>query len=209
MLIFVDANIVLFATPKTGSTAYHTALRPQADIAFVGRASLKHMPARKYHRHLAPYLREAHGLAPERVAVMRDPLDHARSWYRYRCRPAARDKAASAAGVGFSDFVEALIARDPPEFAKVGNQFNFLTDRDGNLLVDHLFAYERKGLFHDWLEARLDRRFTTKTKNASPPADTTLDPQVETRFRAARTREYALYDRLLAAGGHLETPVTA
>ena len=33
MLVFVDANLVLFEVPKTGSTAYHLALRGKADIS--------------------------------------------------------------------------------------------------------------------------------------------------------------------------------
>ena len=32
MLVFAAANLVLFAVPKTGSTAYHLALRGKADI---------------------------------------------------------------------------------------------------------------------------------------------------------------------------------
>ena len=105
MLVFVDANIVLFAVPKTGSTAYHMALRGKADISLANKAGLKHMTARKYDRDFGPYLAQAHGLTPERVAVMRDPLEQLRSWYRYRQDPKRKGAGNSAAGLSFDDFV--------------------------------------------------------------------------------------------------------
>jgi len=205
MLIFFDANLVLFATPKTGTTAYHSALHRKADIVLTGRSSLKHMPARKYTRHLAPYLQKAHQLTPESAAVIRDPLEHARSWYRYRQRPSTRGKPGSAAGLSFNDFVEGLIAPDPPDFARVGNQLSFVTGREGDILIDHLFAYEKPTVFLQFLHDRLGFAVKTKPKNVSPDAETPIDPNVEKRFRAARAEEFALHDRIVDAGGHLTT----
>jgi len=79
MLVFGDANLVLFAVPKTGSTAYHLALRGKADISLINKPFLKHMSMRKYEADFAPFLQKAYGLAPARVAVMRDPLEQLRS----------------------------------------------------------------------------------------------------------------------------------
>ena len=54
MLVFAAANLVLFAVPKTGSTAYHLSLRGKAHSGLAGRAAIKHMTARKYEQHFAP-----------------------------------------------------------------------------------------------------------------------------------------------------------
>lgn len=205
MLVFAAANLVLFAVPKTGSTAYHLALRGKADIVLAGRAAIKHMTARKYDRHFAPYLAQAHGLTPERVAVIRDPLEQIRSWYRYRQRPDAAGRPNSAAGLSFDDFVLAALEDAPPAYAKLGSQLAFVSDRHGAIRVEHLFAYERPVVFRQFLSDRLGFEVKTEQKNVSPPAPTPISAQVEAKLRAARAAEFALHDSILAAGGHLVT----
>lgn len=207
MLVFVDANIVLFAVPKTGSTAYHLALRGKADISLANKAGLKHMTARKFDRDFGPYLAQAHGLHPERVAVMRDPLEQLRSWYRYRQDPKRKGAGNSAAGMSFDDFVLAAIEDTPPPFARVGSQFAFVTDDAGDVRIDHLFAYEKQAVFRRFLEDRLGQKIETKEKNVSPSAATPISPEVEAQLRAARADDFALHAAILAADGHLVTPL--
>ena len=203
MLVFVDANLTLFAVPKTGSTAYHVSLRGGADIVLAHKGYLKHMTVRAYARHVAPWLDTAHGLRPERAAVVRDPLDHLRSWYRYRHRPERRGTPRSAADVDFDDFVLAAIADAPPPYADIGSQHAFLADADGAVRVEHLFAYERLDVFHRFMEERLNRDITVSRRNVSPAADTPVSPAVEARLRAARAADFDLHARIVAAGGHL------
>ena len=207
MLVFVDANLVLFAVPKTGSTAYHLALRGKADISLANKAGLKHMTARKYDRDFGPYLAQAHGLTPERVAVMRDPLEQLRSWYRYRQDPKRKGAGNSAAGLSFDEFVLAAISDKPPPFARVGSQFAFVTDDAGRVRIDHLFAYEKQAVFRQFLQERLGQKIETKERNVSPPAPTPISPEVEAQLRAARADDFALHEAIMAAGGHLVTPV--
>ncbi|CUH68295.1 hypothetical protein TG4357_03498 [Thalassovita gelatinovora] len=208
MLVFVDANLVLFAVPKTGSTAYHLALKGKAEISFSGKAAYKHMSLRKYERHFGPYLREAHGLTPERVAVMRHPIEQIRSWYRYRSRPTPKKEKGVLEGMRFDDFVAEVIAPRPPEFARIGSQLTFLASEDGAVRVDHLFAYERPLLLRQFLSARLGQDFETKQKNVSPQIDAPLSAEMEARLRDARAEDFALYDRIVAAGGYLHEPVS-
>ena len=82
MLVFFKPNRAFLSVPKTGSTAYALALRKRADIAFT--KGVKHMTVGKYHAKFAPFLKDTYGLTPERFAVIRDQIDHARSWYKYR-----------------------------------------------------------------------------------------------------------------------------
>lgn len=207
MLVFVDPNLVLFAVPKTGSTAYHLALRGRADISLANKAGLKHMTARKYDRDLGPYLAQAHGLTPERAAVIRDPLEQLRSWYRYRQDPKRKGAGNSAAGLSFDDFVLATIADKPPPFARVGSQFAFVTDDAGAVRIEHLFAYEKPTVFRAWLSQRLGHKIDTQEKNVSPPAPTPISAAVEAQLRAARADDFALHDAIMDAGGHLVTAV--
>ncbi|MGH1426153.1 MAG: hypothetical protein ACRBBU_15605 [Pseudooceanicola sp.] len=207
MLVFTRANFTLFAVPKTGSTAYHLALRNQAQIVLAQDTSLKHMTLRKYDRHFAPYLKDAHGFTPDRVAVMRNPIEQVRSWYRYRMRPKVAGGPNDLSGLSFDEFVADVIAPNPPEHAKIGSQFTFLTSPDGDVRVTHLFAYERPDLFDDFLQSRLNKTIEPKRKNVSPDVDAPLSPAMEKAFIDARPEEWALYEAMMIAGGMLETPI--
>lgn len=201
MLVMSDANLVFLAVPKTGTTAVEMALRPKSDMALMkGR---KHLNAQRYRRKVAPFLKDTFGMTPETVAVMRAPTEQIRSWYRYRSRPTRKGEPRSTEGVSFDDFVRAVISDDPPVYAGIGSQFSFLTNGKGQLVVDHLFAYEAQSAFLDFLSARFGEQITLKQKNVSPPADAPLSADVKAALRAARADEFALYDRLMAAGGYL------
>ena len=201
MLVLGSANLVFLAVPKTGTTAIEMALRPKADMALMkGR---KHLNAQRYRRKVAPFLKDAFGLQPEVVAVMREPTEQIRSWYRYRTRPDRQGEARSTQGLSFDDFVRAVIADDPPPYAGIGSQFAFLTNGKRQLLVDHLFAYENQPAFRAFLNERLGEQISFKQKNVSPQMPAPISEPVAAALRTARKAEYDLYDRLIAAGGYL------
>lgn len=207
MLVFVDANLVLFAVPKTGSTAYHLALRGKADISLANKAWLKHMTVRKFARDFGPFLASTYDLHPERVAVIRDPLEHLRSWYRYRQVPKSAGKGNSAAGLSFDDFVLETLKDTPEPFARIGTQHTFVSGEDDQPQVHHLFAYEKPLLFRRFLEDRLKTKIDVKERNVSPPAPTPISAAVESELRRVRAADFALHDRIMQAGGHLASEV--
>ncbi|KEJ88027.1 hypothetical protein [Sulfitobacter donghicola] len=192
MLVFSAQNLVLFSVPKTGSTAMEVALKPWADIAFYKQR--KHTPVGRYQRKIAPFLREAYQLEPETMAVMRAPIEHLRSWYRYR---------AATLEVDFDGFVQAVLSASPPEWAKIGSQLNFLTGPTGALGIDHLFAYESQPVLRNWLSARMGADITFRPMNVSPPAPTPISDETEALFNSRYAKEIALYQQVTAAGGHL------
>jgi hypothetical protein len=194
MLVFSEANLVLFSVPKTGSTAMEVALKPWADIAFYKHR--KHTPVGRYQRKIAPFLRAAYGLEPETMAVIRAPLEHLRSWYRYR---------AATLDVDFDGFVQAVLSEDPPDWARIGTQLNFLTGPDGKLGITHLFAYEAQPVLRDWLGEWMGAEVLIKPQNVSPPAPTPISDDTLAAFEARYAGEIALHARVAAAGGHLVT----
>ncbi|MEP4198413.1 MAG: hypothetical protein ABJL99_22570 [Aliishimia sp.] len=201
MLVLSEANLVFLAVPKTGTTSVEMALRPKSDMALMkGR---KHITAQRYRNKIAPFLKQTFGIAPQTLAVMRDPIEQIRSWYRYRSGARQQGGPKSTGGINFDDFVRAVISDDPPAFAGIGSQFSFLTDGKGRLVVDHLFAYETQPAFREFLSTRLNEDIIFKHKNVSPRAHAPLSENVEAELRAARSREFALYDRLMDAGGYL------
>ena len=202
MLVFSAQNLAFIAVPKTGTTAVEMALRPRADIVFAKHR--KHVTARRFHRRIAPFLAEAFNMTPERMAVMRDPEEQIRSWYRYRTGERQKGSDNSTFDVSFDEFVRDVISDTPPPHAGIGSQWNMLTGR-GNVLVHHLFAYEQQPAFRAFLDERFGEPVEIKVKNVSPQADTPLEPATRAALRKARAKEFALYDRLRDAGGHLET----
>jgi len=206
MLVLSQANLVFLAVPKTGSTAIEMALRPHADIAFMkGR---KHMTAQRYRNKMAPFLHDVYQLSPETVAVMRTPVDQIRSWYKYRMRDERAGHVASTDGIDFEAFARAVIAPNPPAYAGIGSQYNFLTDGQGQLCVDHLFAYEALNDLRSFLEDRLGKALEFKRKNVSPDVPTDLSLATEAALRKARAAEFALHDRLLDQGGYIAARAT-
>lgn len=206
MLIFTSQSLAFLAVPKTGTTAVEMALKPKADILFTKR--YKHMTARRFHTKIAPFLDSALDLRPDRFAVMRNPEEQIRSWFRYRTREAKDGSDASTDGVSFDQFVLGVISDDPPAYARIGSQYNMLTSGKGEVLVHHLFAYEAQPLFLAFLNYRFGQEITLKRVNVSPQTDTPLSPDVRAKLRAARAPEFDLYDRLLDGEGHLKTPIT-
>lgn len=202
MLIFFKQNLALLANPKTGTTGYAATLRGKADIVFRGRR--KHTSAASFENHVGPFLKNAYKFTPERVCVMREPLDHMRSWYKYRARPALAASNRSTANMSFDAFIQDAIDDPKLPHVNVGTQAKFLTTRKGELPLHHLFAYEHQELYRAFLEERFGRSLEIKRANTSPPIDTTISDETAERFRSARIDDYALYERVLDAGGHLQ-----
>ena len=201
MLVFFNENLVFLAVPKTGTTAYEAALRGRADIIYRRRPSLKHTPARKYVRTIAPFLDKVHDLRPETVAVMREPLDQLRSWYRYRQKSNLDGQPNSSKGMSFDQFVEGFLSPTPPPPAKLGTQHRFLTDNADKLRVDHLFAYEKPLEFKTFLEERFNTALDIPVKNVSPKdIDTRISPELETRLRERLHKDYALHAEVMKTG---------
>lgn len=201
MLILLRFDLALLAVPKTGSTAIEQALAPHAEIIF-GR-DRKHITAQRYRRKVAPFLKDTFNASPQVVAVMREPLAQMESWYRYRHGARLEGQPKSTAGISFDQFVTEVISDDPPPRAQIGSQYRFLTNGQGKLLTDHLFAYEEMERCVGFLSDSLAQPIDLPTRNVSPSMETALDPDTLEQLRARRAKDFALYDALKLSGGHL------
>lgn len=201
MLVFFKENLVFLAVPKTGTTAYEAALRGRADIIYRKRPSLKHTPARKFVRTIAPFLDKVHDLRPETMAVIRDPLDQLRSWYRYRQKASLDGQPNSSKGMSFEEFVRGFLSDSPPPPAKLGTQHRFLTDNSDKVLVDHLFAYERPIEFIAFLEDRFETKLDIPVKNVSPSdVNTDLSSNLEQQLRDRLEKDFSLHEAAMESG---------
>ncbi|QEW20230.1 hypothetical protein LA6_002427 [Marinibacterium anthonyi] len=196
MLVFFKEKLVFLSVPKTGTTAYETALRDRADIVVSDPPELKHAPVYRYNRFFQPMFQTVCGVEMETLAVMREPISWLGSWYRYRRRDFMRGKPNATHDVDFDDFVKAHIQGDPPGFANVGRQSKFLEPRPNGVGVTHLFRYEDLPRLTAFLEDRLGRKIETAAENVSPAMELELSPGVERRLRKKFHEDFDLYDSI-------------
>lgn len=204
MQVFFKQSLAYIAVPKTGTTALEQALRPQAMLTLPNRH--KHMTAGQYLRRVAPFLKAEFGLEPQLFAVLREPEDHLRSWYRYRQRPKLHGKPESAAGISFDQYVRDLLSEDCPPHARTGRQWNMIRSADHELAVHTLFAYEAPGPLKEFLAWRFGEGTTLARRNVSPAAEAELEPGTRAKLLMAFKEEADLHKRLLDGGGFLEGP---
>jgi len=195
MMMFWKARLVMLAVPKTGTQAYEAALGDRADMVIRHPPGAKHVTAQGFRRKLLPFLDPDGRQGLETLAVIRDPLDWLGSWYRYRSRPQLDGQRNSTAGRSFDEFVEAYLTPAPPAFARVGSQARFASNKAGEVIVDHLFAYEDQASLRRFLQERLGVEITPPERNVSPPGKLSLDPGTEARLREVFAPDFTLHAR--------------
>lgn len=208
MLVFWKERLTFLAVPKTGSTAYETALGPFADIVVRDPPQLKHAPIYRYNRFFRPMFEKQGAPDMETLAVIREPISWLSSWYRYRARPFMEGKPNSTAGMSFDDFVLAYCKGDRPGFANVGSQAKFLEPRPNGTRITHLFRYEDQAALDGFLHERLNVRFELSRENVSPAIDTPLSDKVRDKLLRKCAMEFDLYETVPMGGLHQAAPLT-
>ncbi len=194
-MIFLKEKLVFFATPKTASTSIEMALGTSCEIRISKLPSAKHTPYRKYQRLLEPFVLTLTGDPPDTVAAIREPVSWLGSWYRYRSRDEIRGTPKSTSDISFDKFVEAYLQDNQPEFAQVGSQAKFLSNKDGDLGVSHLFRYDDMDSMVRFLQMRLHKQFTLGRANSSPPGELTLAKALQAELRRQHAQDFDLYER--------------
>lgn len=196
MLVFYRERLVFLAVPKTGTTAYQSALRDRADIVVSDPPELKHAPIYRYNRFFRPMFEKVCDQEMETLAVVREPVDWLGSWYRYRRRPFMLNHPNATHDIDFNTFVDGYCQGDRPGFANVGSQAKFLEPRPNGTRATYLFRYDDKAGLNAFLEKKLAMKITTKPENVSPKMDLELDPKTESKLRRKCADEFALYDAI-------------
>lgn len=174
MLISAKYNFVFLCMPKCASNSIEAMLKPYSDIACLGLAHFRHTNYRGYARYFKPYLQEAIDVDQlETVCLVRDPLSWLDSWHRFRSGNRYRaggqpNHERSTVGISFSEFIEASVSPDPPPYAQVGSQFDFVKDGADQVGVDTLFRYENIDDFVAYISAKVGQDLTLPSLNVSP-----------------------------------------
>ena len=196
MLVFWKARLVLLAVPKTGSSAYESALAPHASMTVLDPPELKHAPVYRYNRFFRPMFEKMGTPHMELMAVIREPVSWLGSWYRYRQRGFLDGKPTSTRGISFDDFVDAYTRGERPPFANVGSQAKFVEPSRNGTAVTKFFRYEDHDGLHGYLESRLDQKITLSRENVSPEMPLALSADVDAKLRRKCAEEFDLYDSI-------------
>ncbi len=193
MLISIKSKIAFLAMTKTASTSIETALFPYCDMAYYGNSRIKHISYRRFNRFVRPYLDNLGYRDIETTCLIREPLSWLHSWYRYRTRPAISAQPQSTAGLSFDEFA-ALYMAGSPLTKGVGRPSKFVSDKDGQPAVDHLFKYENLPAFQKFMEERLQEPLFFERLNESPARELALSPATKAQLESFFAPEYALYE---------------
>ena len=196
MLVFYKENLVFLSVPKTGTTAYETALKGRADMIISDPPLLKHAPVYRYNRFIRPMFVQVCDREPELLAVMREPISWLGSWYRYRRRPFMAGKPNSTHDISFDAFAQAYMKGKKPGFANVGSQAKFLETQPNGCSVNHLFRYEDPDALNQFLKERLGIDVQTGRENVSPQMPLELSTSTEEKLRRKCSAEFELYDSI-------------
>jgi hypothetical protein len=196
MMVFLKEKLVFFATPKTASTSIEMALGTTCDIRISKVPNAKHTPYRKYQRLLEPFIMTLTDDEPDTVAVIREPIDWLGSWYRYRSRDALKGAKNSTSEVSYNEFIESYLSDEPKPFARIGSQAKFMSDKDGNVGMTHLFRYEDIDGLVRFLQMRIGKQFQLGRANQSPKAELDLSHDLRLELNRVLAADYEIYDRL-------------
>lgn len=203
MLVLQKAGLVYLANPKTATQSLRATLGPFAK-ATPKDTGAKHINAAIYARKWAAHIAADLGAAPQTFAVMREPLEHLNSWYRYRQRDALRGHENGTHDISFATFIEAVLHPDPPAFARIGRQARFLGFLGGAPPVQLLFDYAQLDLLIVFLNERLGANLALPNRNVSPPVGAgegaALPEALMAQLRHDLAVEFALYARVAEAG---------
>ena len=204
MLVFPFERLTFLCTPKCASTSVEEVYAPYAGVVLGGHPKLKHVDLSAYERGFAPITGEALG-ALETVCLIRDPLEHLKSWYRYSRRPDLKNREWSQRGRTFEDFVEDFLDVDQGWTMKT--QHEFVQDKTGQIGVNRIFAFEHLDRFVDFMNERLGVRVALPAINASAPASTSIASGLEADLRCRLAPDFTLHEAVLRADGNWENPL--
>ncbi|MDB4775868.1 hypothetical protein OAG62_01965 [bacterium] len=204
MLVFPFERLTFLCTPKCASTSVEEVYAPYAGVVLGGHPKLKHVDLSAYERGFAPLTGEDLG-SLETVCLVRDPMEHLKSWYRYSRRPDLKNRKWSQHGRTFEDFVEDFLDVDQGWTMKT--QHEFVQDETGQIGVNRIFALEHVDRFVDFMNERLGVRAGLPALNASAPASTSIASGLEADLRCRLAPDFALHEAVLKAEEGWQNPL--
>lgn len=187
-----EAGFVFLSAPKTGSTTLERSFSRHATVVIRNPPRIRHMNAALFDLRARELL--ASGGHPrtsyELICMIREPVDWAASWWRYRARPQLQGDAKYTGDLSFDDFIAKVVDGK----TNLSGLDKFAQGSGRHPGVERMFRYDNIQGAADWMAAKLDIP-TPKLAiaNASPERDTTVSPGTRALIESHFARHLGLY----------------
>lgn len=193
MLASVDYKFVVLLQQKTGTTALEAGLRKHAQFHVGGKPRWKHLDYREYKDIFGDYF-ERQGC--EVFGVVRDPISHMKSIYRFRARDNLRKrKRMSVQHRSFEEFVAAWSKPKVPGFADYKRPRDFFRTPEGGVAPITYYRYESLPDLVALLSEKIGQPIALPVRNQSPPMEIEHDWDA-LRASPKMQAEYDFYESL-------------
>lgn len=193
MMAMPHSGFVFLSMTKTGSTAIHQHFSRHAQVLARNPPRMKHMTAKTFTELVVPLL-ERYGRPRESYELMciaREPVDWVGSWWRYRARPAMEGKPKSTANLSFDAFAEQIVNGK----VKLGSSANFVSDKDGKVIVDRIYKFEHLDLAAQWMASQLKiEPPQLRSANVSPARENVISPSTRRLLEEHYAADLAVYE---------------
>jgi len=196
MMAVPEFGFVFLSTTKTGSTAIENSFARHAQIVARRPVSLKHVNVRAFNYSFAPIL-ATHGYprsSYELVCIVREPVDWAASWWRYRSRPGAKGQASYTGDLSFDAFADRIISGE----VDLGSLTNFVQRKDGSMGISQMWRYEHLDRMAEWMATKIGIVTPQlRPANVSPDRETVIAASTRARLEEHYAGHLALYEGAL------------
>ncbi len=85
---------------------------------------------------------------------------------------------------------------NPRPFARVGQQYNFVRNKNGKIGVDKLFKYDDLSSFQSFISDLLQKEIKIPMVNVSPSTKLNLSSSTTGQLKKYLTNDYKLYNSI-------------
>ncbi len=201
MLVSLKHGFVFLSTPKCASTSIESALQKHSDI--IVRGPFKHANFRCYEKLYKPILlHHSRRVHIQTICLVREPISWLSSWFRYRSRDELKSSSHpsnknSTANYSFDEFVEAYCATERPDYARIGSQYNFVINKNGEIGVDKIFALDNISDLVKLFEKKTKSQITLPELNRSPYLEVSLSNNLRNKLKDRLRNDFELYEHAL------------
>jgi hypothetical protein len=98
--------------------------------------------------------------------------------------------------LSFAEFLEAYLEDSRPAFAKIGDPYQFVCDKNEQVGVDRLFRYEDLDKFFRFASERFDTNIVAPNLNVSPSQECDVPHDLLLRVRQKLASSFELYESI-------------
>lgn len=202
MLIDIDHGFAFFCNRKCASHSIHKALEPHASIVMSNKSpDLYHINYRDYDKYILPVVRLNSNVDIETVAIIREPVDRVMSIYRYRKRGGIQNPNSplykySTHNISFEEFVDAACSSNPPPFAKLMPQHEFVMDKSGSVKIDRLFKFDKIDCFVSYIDSKMGLTIDLEQLNESQYPMWKIDYKARHKLEKLLLRDLEIYESI-------------